>query len=215
MRSPRSQCPALDDRDALARSSDAAQRDRSRPSTALDRPTRRIARASTGPGRINALACLLAAVAVGMLGWIVVLGVSLPSSASTREWRLVWIGFDVGELGSVLVTLWALYRSRQLAVPAALISGTLFICDAWFDVVLSWGTSGWALSLASALFLELPLATVLWLSARSLLRAGITSQPRAVVTNAPDAPRRAMSPSHAGMPNPRAVAGSLQRGLAR
>jgi hypothetical protein len=72
-----------------------------------------------------------------MPGWIVVLGMSLPSSASTREWRLVWIGFDAGELGAVLVPLWAVYRSRQIAVLAALISGTLFVCDAWFDVVAS------------------------------------------------------------------------------
>ena len=80
---------------------------------ALDRPTRRIARASTNHRRIKALAWLLAAVAVGMPGWIVVLGVSPPSSTSPREWRLVWIGFDAGELGAVLVTLWAVYRSGR------------------------------------------------------------------------------------------------------
>jgi hypothetical protein len=137
-----------------------------------------------GPRRIRSLTWLLAAVALGMLVWIVVLGMSLPSSAATREWRLVWIGFDAGELGAVLLTLWAVYCSRQIAVPAALISGTLFVCDAWFDVVLSWGMSGWWLSLASAVFLELPLAAVLWLSARSLIQARVTSQLRAVVINA-------------------------------
>jgi hypothetical protein len=122
------------------------------------------------------LAWLLSAVAAGMLAWIVILGVSLPSTASTREWRLVWIGFDVGELSALLVTLWAIYRSRQIAIPAALISGTLFVCDAWFDVVLSWGTSGWWLSVASAIFIEIPLAAVLWLSARSLVHAVISNQ---------------------------------------
>jgi hypothetical protein len=111
-----------------------------------------------------------------MLAWIVILGVSLPGTASTREWRLVWIGFDVGELSALLITLWAIYRSRQVAIPAALISGTLFVCDAWFDVVLSWGTSGWWLSLASAIFVEVPLAALLWLSARSLVHAVINNQ---------------------------------------
>jgi hypothetical protein len=111
-----------------------------------------------------------------MLVWIVMLGVSLPSSASTREWRLVWIGFDIGELAALLVTLWAIYRFRQVAIPAALISGTLFLCDAWFDVVLSWGTSGWWFSVASAVFVEVPLAALLWLSARSLVHAVINSQ---------------------------------------
>jgi hypothetical protein len=126
--------------------------------------------------QIRGLAWLLSAVAAGMLAWIVILGVSLPSTASTREWRLVWIGFDVGELAALLLTLWAIYRSRQIAIPAALISGTLFVCDAWFDVVLSWGTSGWWLSVASAIFVEVPLAAVLWFSARSLVHAVINNQ---------------------------------------
>jgi hypothetical protein len=126
--------------------------------------------------QIRALAWLLSAVAAGMLGWIVLLGVSLPSTASTREWRLVWIGFDVGELSALLVTLWAIYRLRQIAIAAALVSGTLFVCDAWFDVVLSWGTSGWWLSVASAIFVEIPLAAVLWFSARSLVHAVINNQ---------------------------------------
>jgi hypothetical protein len=136
-----------------------------------------------GPRCVRALARILAAVVVGLVVWIVVMGVSLPSSASTREWRLVWIGFDVGEVAALLVTLTAAYRSRQLVIPGALISGTLFVCDAWFDVVLTWGTTGWWLSLAAAVFLELPLAALLWLSARSLVHGLIASQLPAATQN--------------------------------
>lgn len=143
---------------------------------AVRRRLRPVAGASVGPRGVRALARILAAAVVGLLVWIVAMGMSLPSSASTREWRLVWIGFDVGEVAALLVTLWAAYRSRQIAIPAALISGTLFVCDAWFDVMLSWGTSGWWLSLAAALFFELPLAALLWLSARALVHALIASQ---------------------------------------
>jgi hypothetical protein len=119
---------------------------------------------------------LLSVAVAGLLVWIVVLGVSLPTTNATRQWRLLWIGFDTAEVVALGVTLWAVYRSRQLAIPAALISGTLFACDAWFDVVLSWGTPGWGFSLATAVLVELPLAALLWGSARSMVHAVIAHQ---------------------------------------
>ncbi len=112
----------------------------------------------------------------GLLVWIVILGVSLPTADTTRQWRLLWIGFDTAEVAALGVTLWAVYRSRQLAIPAALITGTLFACDAWFDVVLSWGTHGWWFSLATAVLVELPLTALLWGSARSMAHAVIAHQ---------------------------------------
>jgi hypothetical protein len=127
-------------------------------------------------GCVRALTRLLSAVVAGLLVWIVILGVSLPTADTTRQWRLLWIGFDTAEVAALGVTLWAVYRSRQLAIPAALITGTLFACDAWFDVVLSWGTHGWWFSLATAVLVELPLAALLWGSARSMIHAVIAHQ---------------------------------------
>lgn len=127
-------------------------------------------------GRLRALTRLLSVVVAGLLVWIVIMGVSLPTADTTRQWRLLWIGFDTAEVATLGVTLWAVYRSRQLAIPAALITGTLFACDAWFDVVLSWGTHGWWFSLATALLVELPLAALLWGSARSMAHAVIAHQ---------------------------------------
>ena len=122
-------------------------------------------------GRARVLTRLLSAAVAGLVVWIVVLGVSLPPADSTRQWRLLWIGFDTVELAALTVTVWAMYRSRPLAIPFALIAGTLFACDAWFDVVLSWGTPGWWFSVATAVLIELPLAALLWGSARSMARA--------------------------------------------
>lgn len=124
--------------------------------------------------RIRALRRVLSVAVAGLLVWIVILGVSLPATGATRQWRLLWIGFDTAEVVALGVTLWAVYRSRALAIPAALITGTLFACDAWFDVVLSWGTAGWWFSVATAALIELPLAAVLWASARSMIQALIT-----------------------------------------
>lgn len=115
-------------------------------------------------------------VVIGLVVWIVILGVSLPTADSTRQWRLLWIGFDTVELTALAVTLWAIYRRRQLAIPAALITGTLFACDAWFDVVLSLGTRWWWFSLATAVLFELPLAALLWGSARTMVHAVIAHQ---------------------------------------
>lgn len=127
-------------------------------------------------GFVRGLTRLLSVIVAGLLVWIVILGVSLPATDSTSQWRLLWIGFDTAELTALGVTLWAVYRSRQLAIPAALISGTLFACDAWFDVVLSWGTPGWWFSLSTALLVELPLAALLWGSARTMVHAVIAHQ---------------------------------------
>ena len=126
--------------------------------------------------RVRTLRRLLSLTVVGLVVWIVVLGVSLPATGATRQWRLLWIGFDTAEVAALGVTLWAVYRSRALAIPAALITGTLFACDAWFDVVLSWGTGGWWFSLATAVLVELPLAALLWASARSMIHAVIARQ---------------------------------------
>lgn len=125
---------------------------------------------------VRALTRLLSVAVAGLLVWIVILGVSLPTADATRQWKLLWIGFDSAEVAALGVTLWAVYRSRQLAIPAALITGTLFACDAWFDVVLSWGTHGWWPSLATAVLVELPLAALLWGSARSMVHAVIAHQ---------------------------------------
>jgi hypothetical protein len=125
---------------------------------------------------VRALTRLLSAAVAGLLVWIVILGISLPTTDATSQWRLLWIGFDTAEVAALGVTLWAVYRSRQLAIPAALITGTLFACDAWFDVVLSWGTHGWWFSLATAVLVELPLTALLWGSARSMVHAVIAQQ---------------------------------------
>jgi hypothetical protein len=53
--------------------------------------------------------------------------------------------------------------------------GTMLFCDAWFDVGTSLSTSGFWISLLSALFAELPLAILAFLGARRLLRATVAA----------------------------------------
>ena len=54
-----------------------------------------------------------------------------------------------------------------------IITGTLLVCDAWFDLALDYGSRGFTTSLVSALVAELPLALLLFTSARRLVRVTI------------------------------------------
>jgi hypothetical protein len=116
------------------------------------------------------LACIL-----GLAGWIVTLGLTLPSDVTVREWRLAWIGFDVAELIAFMITGWAAWRGRQIMIPATIVTGTLLLCDAWFDVVLSWDTGERWQSLLSAVLLEVPLAVLFWVVARRLVLLSIAA----------------------------------------
>jgi hypothetical protein len=111
---------------------------------------------------------------VALAVWIVALGVTLPARETVDQWRLAWIGLDVAELVSFAVLAWAVLRTRHLAIPAALIAGTLLLCDAWFDVVLSWNTGERWEAIADALIVEVPLAMWLWWIARRLVLLTIT-----------------------------------------
>ena len=114
--------------------------------------------------RIIAAVCLFLAV------WIAALAVTLPARYTAAEWAPAWVGFDVALLAAFAATGWAIWRRRQVVVACLIVTATLLCCDAWFDCVLDWGTSAFWLSLASALLAELPVATVLVLRARWLMR---------------------------------------------
>jgi hypothetical protein len=111
---------------------------------------------------------VLGVASVLMIPWIVLLAVTLPPRYLAGHWRATWVGFDVALGGALAFTAWAALRRRQIVVPAALISGTLLACDAWFDIMTASGPDQW-LSLATAVF-ELPLAGWLLFVAHHLLR---------------------------------------------
>src|SRR6187397_2800044 len=82
---------------------------------------------------------LLALVALGLVLWTLWLTVSLPSRHVAQNYDVAWIGFD-------------------LALAAA--TGTMLVCDAWFDVVMSNGGGERLEAVVEAAFAELPLAAI-------------------------------------------------------
>jgi hypothetical protein len=118
--------------------------------------------------RVGVLFSVLACAALA--AWIIVLALTLHRSFHTHYWRGAWVGFDIFEFLGFAATGWALWRGRQIAIAFLLITGTLLCCDAWFDVILDSGTRAIWGSLASAVFIELPLAFLMFNAARRLIR---------------------------------------------
>lgn len=105
-----------------------------------------------------------------LIPWIPVLALTLPQRHTAGQWPAAWTGFDALLLAALVLTGVVVWRRLQIAVAALLVTATLLVCDAWFDVTLSWGSGEFALSVATALAGELPLAFVCLFVARRLLR---------------------------------------------
>ncbi|MER6221147.1 hypothetical protein ACWCYL_26790 [Streptomyces sp. 900105755] len=105
-----------------------------------------------------------------LVPWTVYLAVSLPDRFEARYWPMVWVGFDVMLLVSLAGAGVAVWLRRQILVPMSFVAAALLVCDAWFDVSLSWGRGDVWGSMASAVLVELPLAVLLVMRARRVLK---------------------------------------------
>jgi hypothetical protein len=114
-------------------------------------------------------------ICVILAGWIAYLGLSLPNKFTSHDWTAVWVGLDIIELAAFAATAWAAWRQRQIVIVLMLVTGTLLLCDAWFDLALNYGTRGFTMSVISAVFAEIPLAVLLFAAARRLIRLTVHS----------------------------------------
>ena len=105
-----------------------------------------------------------------LIPWIVVLAVVLPHRFVATNWTLTWVGFDIGLLAALAATAVFAARRSHRVVPAASVAAGLLCGDAWFDVTTS-HPGGLAVSIASAVVVELPLAALLLYVADRALRA--------------------------------------------
>jgi hypothetical protein len=78
---------------------------------------------------------------VVLVCWTVYLALALPGNHDARHWDLAWVGFDTALIVMLGATAWAAWFRRQILVAAALVTGTLLVCDAWFDLTTSLGTA--------------------------------------------------------------------------
>lgn len=125
------------------------------------------------------LLLFIAAAAVYLVPWTGYLARTLPDRFDTDQWRLAWVGFDIALLCCFAAAAWLGVRRRRATIPMLAATATLLCCDAWFDVVLDWSGSDRWLSLAMAVFAEVPIALLLMRRSRDLLVGGM---PRRSIT---------------------------------
>ena len=124
---------------------------------------------------------------VVLAAWIAVLMLTLPKHYTADHWRGAWVGFDIALLAAFAGTAWAAWRERQVLIILLTVTGTLLCCDAWFDVILDLGTRNIWMSVASAVFAELPLAFIMFTAARRLVRisVGVVLQLEGITADVP------------------------------
>lgn len=115
----------------------------------------------------------LTSVCLVLAAWTGILASTLPPDFKIDHWGIVWVGLDIAELAGLAVTVWASWKQRQVIIVCMVFTGTLLICDAWFDIVLDVGTPNITASVLAAVFAEFPLAFLLFAGARRLVRITI------------------------------------------
>lgn len=145
------------------------------PSDALPAPENRVPRW---------IAYLFASLAVILVPAAARVIADAPPLLRAANWRLAWGGFDVGLAIMLAATGVALLRRSSLAANLAAATAALLGCDAWLDTLssASMGAGSLLTSAAEAVFVELPLMTILiWVAlgpARRAATAQATPRPR-------------------------------------
>ncbi|RNI18304.1 hypothetical protein [Flexivirga caeni] len=111
--------------------------------------------------RRRAIALAITAVcAVFLVPWTAYLALSLPDHYVSHAWALTWAGFDVLLIVMLGLTAFFAWKRRMLLVLTSFAAGVLLLADAWFDVTTA-NRHSVAQALASAIFVEVPLAVFL------------------------------------------------------
>jgi hypothetical protein len=105
-----------------------------------------------------------------LVPWVVLLVFELPSAHRSAHWDIAWAGFDVGLASLLLAVALAAWRRSPWLEGAATAAATLLFVDAWFDVLTSSTQAEFAMSIAEAVLVELPLAILCLRLARDVER---------------------------------------------
>jgi len=128
---------------------------------------RHLRRLGTADGPPADVSAYLTVGAVALVPFVVLAALGAPSSHAAHHLGLMWTGLDGFELLGMAFTGWCLWRRIPTLAVAAALTGTLMLCDAWYDVVTTGGPAE-RTSLALAC-LEIPLAVLSFAVARTVV----------------------------------------------
>ncbi len=111
---------------------------------------------STKPELPSWVPVVLVAAACLLLIAVVRLAVATAPVHQAHHLRLVWTGLDIFELVGLAATAWTLRRRSPRVPIAAAYTGTLLLCDAWFNVTATTGNT--QISAVVLAFVEVPIA---------------------------------------------------------
>lgn len=97
-------------------------------------------------------------VAIGLVPWVVFLAITLPARAEASHYRLAWVGFDCFLALAIARTAYLGWRRWPQAELAAVVTASLLLVDAWFDVTTASTTSDRIQAVALAVLAEVPAA---------------------------------------------------------
>jgi hypothetical protein len=103
---------------------------------------------------------MLGLIAVLLVPWTLWLTFTLPTRHLAHHYRLAWVGFDVFLAIAFGATALAALRASEWLQPLAALTGTMLLCDAWFDVVTSAGGDELGRAVLEALFAALPVSAL-------------------------------------------------------
>lgn len=90
--------------------------------------------------------------------WTVYIGLTLPTKHVSQHWDVAWVGLDVAIAIFLILNAIFSYLESKWLVMSATATSTLLIVDAWFDIITARHGRPFDTSLATALFVEIPLA---------------------------------------------------------
>jgi len=80
---------------------------------------------------------LYSGLAVILIPWIFNLAVNLPAKHLVHHWDAVWVGFDILMFITIALTVYfAVTKTVWVTISASALA-TLFVIDAWFDILTS------------------------------------------------------------------------------
>jgi hypothetical protein len=129
--------------------------------------------AAIGMARAKALdwiGVLFAAAALVLVPWVVFLVRALPSHHRSAHWDVAWGGFDIALALLLVGVAVAAWRRSPWLEGAATAAATLLFVDAWFDVLTASNRSELVIAIVEAAVVELPIAVLCLLLARSVER---------------------------------------------